>query len=142
MFIEIKSDQEIATQIAFSFIGRPYIWGGDDPSGFDCSGFVIEILKSVGKLPREGDWTAHSLCNRFVDEGKKVDDLQEGCLVFFGDLNKINHVEYMINDELSIGASGGGSSTKTAADAWKQNAYIKIRPVRKPFIIVDPFKGE
>jgi len=28
-----------------------YLWGGDDPlAGFDCSGFVIEILKSVGIL--------------------------------------------------------------------------------------------
>jgi hypothetical protein len=30
---------------------------------------------------------------------------------------------------LSIGASGGGSKTKTIANAVKQNAFIKIRPI-------------
>jgi hypothetical protein len=39
------------------------------------------------------------------------------------------HVEICLSEELSIGASGGGSKTKTIKDAIKQNAFIKIRPI-------------
>ena len=41
--------------VAFSLLHKPYIWGGDNPAkGVDCSGLVIEILKSMGKLPARG----------------------------------------------------------------------------------------
>jgi cell wall-associated NlpC family hydrolase len=135
--------RRIAKKIAFSFLGKPYIWGGDDPiAGFDCSGEVIEILKSIGILPRKGDWTAEGLWNRF---GRcEVKKPYNGCLVFWTNRSgKISHVEYAINRELCIGASGGGSKTKTIEDAIKQNAYIKIRPWRSREEVkgfVDPFK--
>lgn len=50
---------------ALSYLGTPYIWGGDDPSGFDCSGFVIECLKSVGLLSEKEDYTADGLYHLF-----------------------------------------------------------------------------
>ena len=34
--------------IARSFIGYPYAYGGNGPSGFDCSGFVQYIYKQIG----------------------------------------------------------------------------------------------
>ncbi len=118
--------REIALKVAWSFIGKPYIWGGDDPvKGFDCSGFVIECLKSGGILPRKGDWTAHGLCGLF----SSVIDPYEGCLVFWGS-PKIIHVEICIDEKFSIGASGGGSKTLSEFDAIKQNAYIKARPFK------------
>ena len=132
--------RKIASSLAFKFIGKPYVWGGDDAiAGFDCSGFLIELLKSVGKLPRSGDWTAKGLYDIFQD--KKVTKAKEGCLVFFAKNNKINHVEYVWKNGLTIGASGGGSKTITIKDAIKQNAYIKIRPLRNDvYAIVNPFK--
>jgi cell wall-associated NlpC family hydrolase len=135
--------KDIADKIAFSFLGKPYVWGGDDPvNGFDCSGFCIEILKSIGALPRQGDWTAEGLWNRLI--AKQVSEPYGGCLVFWtGSTDKIIHVEYAINEELCIGASGGGSKTQSNQDAIDQNAYIKVRPWKtrknvKGFI--DPFK--
>lgn len=120
--------RDIADLIALKFLGRPYIWGGDDPmQGFDCSGFVIEILKSVGLLPRQGDWTAHNLWERF--KLSRVNDPHRGCLVFYGTPEKVTHVEYCLDSIHSIGASGGGSKTTSEAAAIQQNAYIKIRPV-------------
>jgi len=116
---------DVALKVAWSFLGKPYIWGGDDPSGFDCSGFVIEILRSVGLLPREGDWTAAGLKATFP----AVIEPRAGCLVFWANAaGHVTHVEFCLTDELSIGAAGGGSATLTEADAWKQNAYIKVRP--------------
>lgn len=118
--------KELAQGVALSFLGTPYYWGGDDPmQGFDCSGFVIEILKSVGKLPRNGDWTAANLYTLFTH----VSAPEAGCLVFWNNgYGRIIHVEYCLDNVLSIGASGGGSATDSVQDAIRSNAYIKIRP--------------
>jgi len=132
--------KEIALKVAWAKLDKPYLWGGDDPlAGFDCSGFVIECLKSAGVLPRAGDWTAEQLFSMF-----KANPLSKepyaGCLVFWE--NPIAHVELCLDETFSIGASGGGSETKTEADAIKENAYVKIRPIRSRARIygyVDPF---
>jgi cell wall-associated NlpC family hydrolase len=131
--------RETAIKVAWSFLGTPYRWGGDDPTGFDCSGFCIEILKSVGKLPRRGDWTAAMLFDKFsrsVGPGP-------GRLVFWkNNRGRIIHVEFCLDATLSIGASGGGSRTQTPGDAARQNAYVKIRPfASRPGLagFVDPF---
>jgi hypothetical protein len=98
-------------------------------------------------LPRKGDWTAQGLVTRFggtEDPKMIVEKPDEGCLVFWNNrAGKIVHVEYCINDVLSIGASGGGARTKTEADAIAQNAYIKVRPFRGRSGIwgfIDPFQ--
>ena len=115
---------EIAIAYAWTFIGKWYKWAGDDPSGFDCSGFIVEVLKSIGKVQRNADHTAKQLFDMFP----KVQNPSRGCLVFWHDGNKnICHVELMITDKLSIGASGGGSKTLTEQDAIRDNAFIKIR---------------
>ena len=52
------------------------------------------------------------------------------------------HVEMMVDDLHVVGASGGGSKTKTIADAIKQNAFVKMRPVGYRgfnYKICDPF---
>ena len=130
---------EAASKVAWSFLGKPYLWGGDDPmAGFDCSGYCIEILKSVGALPRSGDWTAAGLYGRFPS----TEIPHEGCLVFWAKGNKIIHVEYCLDGFLAIGASGGGSDTTDEAAAINENAYIKIRPFRSRdgiYGFVNPF---
>ncbi len=133
---------KIASSLALHFVGLPYIWGGDDAvAGFDCSGVVIEVNKSVGNLPRKGDWRAKDLYRLWAD--KWVQKAVEGCVVFFstGGALDIYHTEYVYKNGLMIGASGGGGKTLTREDAIKQNAYVKMRPLRKDvFAIVNPFK--
>jgi len=134
----LNKEKRLAEKIAFSFLGKPYLWGGDDPmAGFDCSGFCIEVLKSVGALPLRGDWTAHSLSKLWPETYNP----SFGCLAFWGSSAKITHVEFMLDNKYSIGASGGGSKTKTVQDAINQNAYIKIRPIkhRQPLMFNNPF---
>jgi len=134
--------REISTQVAWQLLGTPYKWGGNDPlAGFDCSGFCIELLQSVKRFPLKEDTTAKGLWLLF--KNCRVSFAQEGCLVFWGDdESSIRHVEYCLNEDLSIGASGGGSNTNSVQDAIDQNAYIKIRPIRsRPGVVgfVDPF---
>jgi hypothetical protein len=138
----------LATSIAEHELGKPYIWGGDDPiEGFDCSGFVVEVLKSVGLLPPSGDWNAAALYERFRHTATRDPaSLTPGMLVFWhrGTPPRIGHVEmvyYRDSDTvLTIGAAGGGATTLTRADAVKQNAYVRIRPIAAGWIgAVDPF---
>lgn len=141
--VKVKYDWRrfYAYKLAWKYIGKFYKWGGDDPSGFDCSGFVIEILKSVGILPRKYDNTAEGLFFKFFKN--KVKKAYRGCLVFYGD--PITHVEFCIDDTFSIGASGGGRDCTTIEDAIRKNAFVKLRPIlrnRKIYGYVDPFKKE
>jgi len=108
--MEVK--RQLAKRYAFSFLGIPYSWGGDDPSeGFDCSGLIVEVLKGVGLLPLWIDLTADGLYRRFQD--RKVESPYCGCL--------------------------GGRFVKTRADAIKYNAFVKLRPIRTGMVFVDPF---
>jgi cell wall-associated NlpC family hydrolase len=138
-----KDAQDAARWIVRSFLGKWYKWGGDDPSGFDCSGLCVEMLKSVGLLGRKEDLTAAGLRARFKD--CDVPTASEGCLVFFAtgpDPKQITHVEIAVNYELCIGASGGGSKTLTVEDAVRHNAFVKVRPIDRgaPVVaVVNPF---
>lgn len=132
-----------AAEYAWSFLGLPYRWGGDDPiQGFDCSGLVIEVLQAVGLLPHGFDTTADGLYRRF--KANEVARGYAGCLVlWFNASGQAIHVELMIDDYHTIGASGGGSKTQSLQDAVEQNAFVKIRPVGyrgQGYRIVDPFK--
>lgn len=139
--------REAALQIWFSQIGKPYIWGGDDPIvGFDCSGLVQEGIKGVGIIPRTADFNADGLLNiAFKNRPRlQITQLKPGVLLFWKRGAVIGHVEIIWavigNRVLTIGASGGGSATTSPAAAAEQNAYVKIMPAVPGWAAaVDPF---
>ena len=140
-----RTNKEIALAYIWGYLGKWYKWGGDDPSGFDCSGLAIEYLKAAGLLARKSDTTADGLWRKF--EKQRVKNPYRGCLVFWqrtSDPAKASHIEIMLNNKLAIGASGGGSKTLTIADAINQNAFIKVRDIYSRNNIlgfIDPFKS-
>lgn len=145
------SRREIALYVWEKELGQPYVWGGDDPvEGWDCSGLVIEGLKAAGVLAREGDWTAAMLAQRFPRvTGVGIHNLKPGCLVFWERGERIGHVEIVwvvLNDDsgivevYTIGASGGGSRTRSREGAIRDNAFVKVRPATGWVLAVDPFQ--
>lgn len=131
----------LVIDIAMRHLGKPYIWGGDDSiEGFDCSGFIVELMTSLGIIPRGRDYTADGLWGLFREY--KVEKPRGGVLVFWRSEARsiMSHVEMCITDDLTIGASGGGKFTRTVADAIAHNAFIKVRPIRIGYHgFYDPF---
>lgn len=125
------SDQ-VLYDYAMSFLGLPYKWGGDDPiEGFDCSGLVVEILKSVGYFPGNFDSNSQGLFNIVKATCQDTMNAKLGSLVFFGkDAENITHVGFCLDETRMLEAGGGGSKTITLDDASHQNAYVRIRPFR------------
>lgn len=128
---------------ALSYLGTPYRWGGDDPSGFDCSGLVVECLISCGLLSDGDDFTADGLWRRFGY--LEVPRPRAGTLVFWlTDNGRARHVGICLDRHFYLSSSGGVSTTHTVPAAWQNNAWVKIRPLpasANDVHLVDPFRN-
>jgi uncharacterized protein YgiM (DUF1202 family) len=87
------------------FLGIPYLWGGNTPKGFDCSGLVQRVFRLHGViLPRDSDQQAGVGRERPV---RGPGDPVPGDLVFFGrEPTRITHVGLVIPDGLYLHAYG------------------------------------
>ncbi|KRK12399.1 cell wall-associated glycoside hydrolase (NLP P60 protein) [Lacticaseibacillus zeae DSM 20178 = KCTC 3804] len=97
--------------VAEQQIGKPYIWGGKGPTGFDCSGLMYyAFLHGAGvniggwTVPQESSGTQVSL-----------DALQPGDLLFWGSHGSTYHVALYIGGGTMIQAPQPGENVKYTA---------------------------
>lgn len=120
-----KADRIIAT--AKKYIGVPYLWGGESPSGFDCSGFVQYVFKAHGI-------SLNRTCETQYKHGKYVSksNLKPGDLVFFQNTYKagISHVGIYIGDGKFIHASSSkGVTISNLSSGYYTSHYYGARRI-------------
>lgn len=77
----VPKNVQTVLQLANKYLGVKYVWGGETPAGFDCSGFVRYLYKQVGIDP--GGYTIAQWQNPNGIQIKSQSDLQPGDVVFF-----------------------------------------------------------
>ncbi|HEX5131782.1 MAG TPA: C40 family peptidase [Candidatus Krumholzibacteria bacterium] len=99
----VRRDRLVATGLRF--LGIPYLWGGNTPRGFDCSGLIQRIFRLNGLLlPRDSDQQALFGQDK---TGQGLGELNPGDLVFFAaEAQRVTHVAMVIPDRRIVHAYG------------------------------------
>ena len=71
-----------AAGVAWSYIGVPYVWGGTDPSGFDCSGLAQYCYAMCGYSIARDTYGQIAQIQSLGNWKTSLDDLAPGDLVF------------------------------------------------------------
>ena len=118
-----KADKLI--DIAKQYIGVPYVWGGESPSGFDCGGFTKYVFKKIGySLPH----TKQINCGSAVSYSK----MKKGDLVFFSSgSQKYGHVGIYVGGGKFIHAPSPGKSVRieTLASGYYYSHFTGARRI-------------
>jgi cell wall-associated NlpC family hydrolase len=104
---------------AIKMKGRPYRYGGYDPSGFDCSGLVYYSFNQLGlKIPRT------SYDQYKASSPVYISRMRPGDLVFFRiDGQFVSHVGIYLGDNRFIHAAGKSKHVRIddmSTDFWQK----------------------
>lgn len=134
-YIQILDDSMTALQAqivayARTFLGCAYVYGGNGPKAFDCSGLTKYIYKHFG-------YTINRTATQQLKNGVPVskENLQPGDLVFFNSqgtgVNRATHVGIYIGDGNFLHASNKrvGVTITSLSDAYRVRTYTTARRI-------------
>ncbi|MFD8596146.1 C40 family peptidase [Kitasatospora sp. NPDC059646] len=106
------SGVEAAVSYALAQVGKPYVWGGNGPNGFDCSGLVQQAFRRAGvSTPRVAD-DQYRATTPITSK-----QLQRGDLVFWsgnGRVSGIHHVAIYLGDGTYVEAPRPGKNVRVS----------------------------
>lgn len=107
--------------VAQRFVGSPYLWGGRESAGIDCSGLVQTALQATGIYPlRDSDMQEQTLGLPHAPD-PEFTNLQRGDLVFWK-----GHVGIMCTPNMLLHASARDLHVETEP---LMQAVDRIRPI-------------
>jgi hypothetical protein len=127
-FITLPVDELL--DYAKCFLEITYVYGGDSPQGFDCSGFTMYVFGKFGiSLLHEADLQ--------METGVEVPDIKAlipGDLVFFKTMGStiVNHVGIYLGDNRFIHASSGYGAVRISPldSGYYYDCYVGGRRLR------------
>ncbi|MFE2553059.1 C40 family peptidase [Streptomyces sp. NPDC059355] len=122
----VRYGTEGAIAFATEHLGDPYVWGGNGPHGWDCSGLVKAAYQSAGiSLPRVADdqYRATTPISR--------SELRRGDLVFWssdGRASGIHHVAVYLGGGRYLEAPRPGRNVRISSFSdYNPNLYGRVR---------------
>lgn len=110
--------------VARRFVGSPYLWGGRESAGIDCSGLVQVALQATGVYPlRDSDMQEQTL-GLPVEPDAGFTNLERGDLVFWK-----GHVGIMSSPDLLLHASA-------------RDMHVEVEPLLQAVDRIRPIAGD
>ncbi len=122
-----RASGQSVVKTARSAIGTPYVPGGRNPGGFDCSGLVQWAYQSVGvKLPRTA--REQSVIGQRIT---RVEDMRAGDIVAFRHPRRGYHTGIYVGDGKFVHSPRRRSSVKISSldDPYFNNTFLGARRV-------------
>ena len=116
----LMDKQQQAIDKALSVKGTPYVWGGNKPGGFDCSGLVQWAYGLGGNYRTTYQQTNLGAHHRDVYNAPK------GALVFFGSDGAPYHVGISLGNGTFVHAPEPGDVVKTTAMRYYTPSYYIV----------------
>ena len=111
-----------AVDVAQQYLGVPYVWGGESPAGFDCSGLVQYVYGRLGvDLPRTAADQA-----RVGQPVAGLADARPGDLLAFHD--PVDHIGIYAGNGLMVVAPKTGDVVKVQAVYDQPTAIRRVLP--------------
>lgn len=114
------SGNAAAASVAMRYLGTPYVWGGESPSGFDCSGLATYAYRQIGKSVPHYTVAAYNAFPKVP-----LGSLQAGDLVFF---NGLNHMGIYIGGGQYVHAPQTGDVVKVSSLSGRSDIVGASRP--------------
>ena len=113
------------------YMGTPYVWGGDTPKAFDCSGFVQYVFGEYGiSLPRTAKEQAG------IGDAPRAGDLRPGDLLFFYGGQGAQHIAIYVGGDTIIHASSAARRVRLdvlsgprTRQTWFRKRLIAVRRI-------------
>ncbi|MDF0480739.1 NlpC/P60 family protein [Vagococcus sp. PNs007] len=119
-------DPNKVIELARTYIGVPYVWGGTTPQGFDCSGLVQYVYNKLGvSLPRV------TYDQEYAGKIIPFEQLEPGDLLFWGQRGSTWHVAFYSGEGNMIMAPQPGEFVKELPmNQFMPDFAIKIKQNR------------